>query len=96
VRAELDHAFKLQTLQHEAALAQVSDVEANRRWQDELKKECEAADHRRTQELQELDHVRTKVRSTRLKSSHSGWASAKSLGMSTKSGCSRSTCSAAS
>lgn len=74
VRAELDHAFKLQTLQHEAALAQVSDVEANRRWQDELKKECEAADHRRTQELQELDHVRTKVRSTNVTNREEGFA----------------------
>ncbi len=62
VRAELDHAFKLQTLQHETTLTQVADVEANRRWQDELKKEIEAANHRRTQELQELDHTRTKVR----------------------------------
>lgn len=64
VRAELDHAFKVQTLQHEIALAQAIDDESSRRWQQELKKEREAAEQRRTQELQELEHARTKVRAT--------------------------------
>lgn len=62
VRADLDHAFKLQALAHEQSLAQLGDAESARRWREELQREREAADQRRTQELLELEHARSKAR----------------------------------
>jgi membrane protease subunit (stomatin/prohibitin family) len=62
VRTELDHAQKLQSLEHEQELTQRLDTESRSRWQAELDRQRAEADRRRTEELQDLEHVRSRTR----------------------------------
>ena len=62
VRIDLDFAQKMRLRRHEIALAELNGSEESRAWKQQIERESDSAEHRRQEELKQVEHERKQAR----------------------------------